>query len=114
MSKTLERKEEEKVWFTPEQRNNLGKMFDLVDDAFKIMCDNLVAHHDGVLLDKAIAAEKRINELRDDLRKEYLDNINESVASNFRAGMIYNDMFSSLEKVGDHIINVSEAIVGKI
>lgn len=114
MSKTLERKEEEKVWFTPEQRNNLGKMFDLVDDAFKIMCDNLVAHHDGVLLDKAIGAEKRINELRDDLRKEYLDNINESVASNFRAGMIYNDMFSSLEKVGDHIINVSEAIVGKI
>lgn len=114
MSKTLERKEEEKVWFTPEQRNNLGRMFDLVDTAFKIMCDNLVAHHDGVLLDKAIAAENKINDLRDELRKDYLDNLNDDTPGNFRAGMIYHDMFSSLEKVGDHIINVSEAVIGKV
>ncbi|MGM0479951.1 MAG: Na/Pi cotransporter family protein, partial [Bacteroidota bacterium] len=33
MSKTLERKSSEKIWFTPEQRNNLASMFDLVDRA---------------------------------------------------------------------------------
>jgi Na+/phosphate symporter len=30
------------------------------------------------------------------------------------SGMIYSDLFSSLEKVGDHVINVSEAVAGKI
>lgn len=114
ISKTIERKNEEKAWFTPEQRNKLGEMFDLVDDAFTIMCDNLVAHHDGVVLDKAKSAEKRINEFRDELRKEYLEGLSDNTEINFRAGMIYSEIFSSLEKVGDHIINVSEAVVGKI
>lgn len=114
MSKALERKNDEKAWFTPEQRNNLADMFDLVDNAFKIMCENLVSHHDGVLLDNAKYAEKAINQKRDELRKEYLDSLSDTSVNNFRAGMIYNELFSSLEKVGDHIINVSEAVVGKI
>lgn len=115
MSKSLERKNDEKAWFTPEQRNGLSEMFDLVDAAFNIMCDNLVAHHDSVVLEPAKLAERRINEKRDELRKDYLNSLSEnSDPTNFRGGMIYNDMFSSLEKVGDHIINVTEAVVGKI
>ena len=38
----------------------------------------------------------------------------ESAEYGFQNGMIYNDLFSSLEKVGDHVINVNEAIAGKI
>jgi len=114
MSKSLERKNKEKAWFTPEQRNNLRDLFVLVDAAFVIMIENLVAHHDTVVLDGAKLAERRINEKRDELRSDYLDSLIDNSAVNFRAGMIYNDMFSSLEKVGDHIINVSEAVTGKI
>ncbi len=115
MSKTLERKQEDKAWFSPEQRNNLVEMFDLVDKAFDIMLENLLEHHDRVSLDKAIAAEKAINKKRDKMRKEYLASLSgENLELNFRSGLIYNELFSSLEKVGDHIINVSEAVVGKI
>ena len=89
-------------------------MYNLVDEAFKVMVDNLVAHHDGVLLEPAKQAEKRINEKRDQLRKSYLKEITESKDFNMQGGMVYNNMFSSLEKVGDHIINVTEAVVGKI
>lgn len=113
MSKTIERKSEEKLWFTPEQRNNLAKMFDLVDDALAIMYANLQEQHIKVNLDRANAAEDRINEKRNELRKAYLESLSNQDA-NFKAGMVYNDLFSSLEKVGDHVINVSEAIVGKI
>ena len=115
MSKTIERKQEEKAWFTPEQRNSLIEMFDLVDQAFVIMCENLNAHHDKVTLDAAIAAEKAIDKKRDKMRKEYLASLSgENLESNFKSGLIYNELFSALEKVGDHIINVSEAVVGKI
>jgi phosphate:Na+ symporter len=114
MSKGIERKDELKIWFTPEQRKNLFALFDLVDEAFVIMVANLKEHHGGVLLDPAQTAERRINEKRDTLRNEYLKNISDDKEHNIQGGLIYNDLFSSLEKVGDHIINVSEAVVGKI
>ncbi len=114
ISKTIERKDEQKIYFLPEQRNSLGEMFNLVDDAFKIMIDNLIAHHEGVLLDPAKQAEVRINEMRDKLRIAYLQDLSDNKDFNMQGGMIYKDVFSSLEKVGDHIINVTEAVVGKI
>lgn len=114
MSKSIERKDELRIWFTPEQRNNLSEMFDLVDHAFEIMLENLKSHHDGVIIDKAVLAERKINEKRDELRSEYLENISDNKEYNLKGGMVYNDLFSSLEKVGDHIINVSEAVVGQI
>ncbi len=114
MSKTLERKSSEKIWFTPEQRNNLASMFDLVDKAFKIMIDNLQKHSGTVTMDEAREIENAINMKRDDLRKDYLDNLSQSDELHLRGGLIYNDMFASLEKVGDHIINVTEGVIGKV
>jgi phosphate:Na+ symporter len=49
--------------------------------------------------------------LRNKLRKEYLKKI-EKGEMPIQTGMIYNNLIHSLEKVGDHIFNISEAIVG--
>jgi phosphate:Na+ symporter len=38
----------------------------------------------------------------------------ESGAYNVKSGLIYNDLFSSCEKIGDHVINVSEAMAGEM
>lgn len=114
ISKTLERKSEEKIWFNPEQRNNLGKMFDLIDKAFDIMIANLNEESSKVSLAPAKEIETEINVMRDELRKDYLDNLHKSDELHLRGGLIYNDVFASLEKVGDHIINVSEGVVGKV
>jgi phosphate:Na+ symporter len=114
MSKMIKRKEKERVWFTPEQRNNISEMFGLVDEAFKVMVENLSLEYEEVDIIKAVEAEKRINEKRDQLRKGYINSITSDNEGNLRGGMIYNDMFESIEKVGDHIINVTDAITGKI
>ena len=113
MSKAIERKDEHKIWFIPEQRTSLMEMFKLVDHAFNIMIDNLNADWADVTLDTANVAENNINKKRDEMRAEHLQNIGKS-DFNMESGMIFNNLFSSCEKVGDHIINVSEAIVGKI
>ncbi|MCB0477123.1 MAG: Na/Pi cotransporter family protein [Crocinitomicaceae bacterium] len=110
ISKQLERKDEQKLWFTPEQREGLMKMIDLVDSAFEIMRENLKAEYGSVNIDEAKEKEKEINSMRNKLRKNHLISL-ENDSQGLRTGMIYNDCFSSLEKVGDHIINVSEAIV---
>ena len=49
--------------------------------------------------------------MRNKLRKEYLTKI-EKGEFKIQTGMIYNNMIHSLEKVGDHIHNITEAIVG--
>ncbi len=114
MSKSIERKDEQKIWFDPDQRNNLGKMFDLVDEAFKIMISNLNASSDSVIIDPAEEVEMRINKMRNKLRKKYIRDLSDDKDFNMKGGLVYFDLFSSLEKVGDHIINVSEAVVGRI
>lgn len=113
MSKAIERKDEMKVYFLPEQRDSLMHMLGLVDNAFEIMVTNLNSEWSGVLIQDAEDAEAKINKKRDEMRKEHLQNMNKK-DFNMESGMVFSNLFSSCEKVGDHVINVSEAIVGKI
>ena len=113
MSKTIERKIEEKVWFTPNQRDKLMKMMGLIDEAFVIMTDNLSLSTSEIDIGIARQKENEINEYRDYLRKKHLESV-EKGNYQIRNGMIFTDLFSSCEKIGDHIMNVSEALVGEI
>jgi phosphate:Na+ symporter len=113
ISKTIERKDEKKIYFIPEQRNSLIEMFKLLDTSFDVMVDNLGADWDGVSVESANVCENAINKKRDEMRKEHFDNINKKDA-NMESGMIFSNLFSNCEKVGDHVINVTEAITGMI
>lgn len=113
MSKAIERKDEKKVYFLPEQRDSLMEIFGLVDEAFVTMVENLNAEWEGVSMEKAVEIEARINKKRNAMRKEHLQNLG-STDFNMESGMAFSNLFSSCEKVGDHIINVTEAIVGRI
>lgn len=113
MSKSMERKLDERLWFTPEQRTQLQDMLGLLENAFNVMHRNLGADPDEISLDEAVEAEQMINGKRDQLRRIHLKSI-ESGDYNVKSGLIYNDLFSSIEKVGDHVINVSEALAGEM
>ncbi|MBK7270856.1 MAG: Na/Pi cotransporter family protein [Flavobacteriales bacterium] len=113
MSKAMERKLDERLWFTPEQRENLQQMMGLLERAFGVMYRNLEVEREQVSLDEAVMVEEQINQLRDQLRKAHLRSI-ESGDYNIRSGLVYNDLFASCEKVGDHLINVSEALSGEV
>jgi phosphate:Na+ symporter len=114
VSKTIEQKIENNAYFTPEQRNNLNEMCDKVTEAFDVMVKNLnTPQYDIVTKDHAMDLEYDINKMRDKFRKENLTKIGDD-GYNVKSAMIYNNIYSSFEKVGDHIINVTEAIVGEI
>jgi phosphate:Na+ symporter len=110
MSLTLYRKETERVWFSPEQRKNLQNMVKLLDEAFAIMIENLRSDYTKVDFTKALEKEHQINAMRDKLRVEHFEHI-ERQEYNIKSGIFYSDLFYSLEKVGDHIVSVTEAIV---
>ena len=112
MSKNIERKLDDKTWFTPEQRNNLLGMFMLLEDAMDIMVNNLASEYDVVSLYAADLKEVEINKRRNELRKEHFKSM-EQGDYNIQSGLIYTDLFSSCEKIGDQVINVTEAITGE-
>jgi phosphate:Na+ symporter len=112
MSKAIERKIEKKIWFTPEQRKNILDMFEMVESALKTMNENLASSYGSVVLDKAKEKETALNKFRKTIRKEHFVSV-EKGDYNFASATIYADLFNSLEKVGDHTINVSEGITGE-
>ncbi len=113
MSKSLERKNDERLWFSPEQRQELLDMMMLVDRAFHVMEGNLNGEAEHVSLNEAVLVEQRINQRRDHLRRDHLKDL-DSDDHNVRTGMVYNDLFSSCEKLGDHIVRVSQALAGRL
>ncbi|MBT3611464.1 MAG: Na/Pi cotransporter family protein [Flavobacteriales bacterium] len=111
MSISIERKKEKKADFTNEATKSIENMLSEVQLSLNIMNNNLNSEYVQVSLTEASSAEININNIRNKLRKSYLRKI-ERGEMKIQTGMIYNNLIHSLEKIGDHIFNVSEAIVG--
>ena len=112
MSKDISRKIEDEVDFNEEQVKGILKMLDTIEEAFKAMNKNLSKDYRRVTMDEAFRKEADINLQRNKLRKQHLKRM-EDKEYNIKSGTIYKDLFYSCEKVGDHIINVTEAITGE-
>jgi phosphate:Na+ symporter len=113
MSKTFESKTEKKVYFDPKQRESLNEMLDLIDRSFEIMNENLNSEYGKIDVKQANDVEEELQTLRDDLKKAYLKKV-EKGDQNIRGSIIYNEVFSHIAKIGDHIVNISQAVGGKV
>ena len=109
LAKGCKRKFNQKQSFLPNSIKNVHSMFDLIDEAFDTMIYNLEHDYHLVSLKKANDIEKRINQYRTELKQEHLNNIKEKKYT-YQSGVIYSDIFLECEKLGDFIINVSEAL----
>lgn len=109
LARTVNRMREQNIKFKSSALEKLELMFNLVEEALSIMRENLQQDELAVSLDKAKLLESQINNYRNQLKSEHLDNLANKVYS-YEAGIIFNDLFSECEKLADYIINVSEAI----
>ena len=108
---TRKNKREDAVHFDASLNANLAHMSELVQKALDVMDSNL-KDYDNVDLDAAYAAENDINAYRDMLRSQHLDALKLGIY-NYAIGNAYSGLYALYEKLGDYIINVSEAIGGK-
>ena len=91
--------------------DRLNKMMELVEKGYDAMIENLKNEHLNDI-SNALNCEYNINECRNHLREEHIVNI-ESSSYNYLTGVYYMDVLAELEKIGDFLINVSQAVVGK-
>jgi phosphate:Na+ symporter len=112
MSKTYERILNDGLCVPPDALDELQEMLRTVHDALIFMTRNLKISASKVDLKKAIEHENKINNLRDCLRNRHYGRLEQGAYSP-RIGVMYLDLLNRLEKVGDHVINVNEAIAGQ-
>ena len=87
--------------------DRLNKMMDLVQKGYDVMIDNL--KNDNLKdITNAENCEYNINECRNHMREEHIVNI-ENNSYNYLTGVYYMDVLSELEKIGDFLINISQA-----
>lgn len=109
LAKAINRRNEQNVSFPEELTNKLKHMFALVEDTLTTMCNNLNQEYKEVTAKKAYELEQAINDYRTILKQEHLIAIEEK-RYDYPTGILYNDMFSECEKIGDYAINVTQAI----
>ena len=111
ISRILSRRNIHNKTFDQETVKKLNAMVDLVDNAYSVMITNLNLAEKGELeeIANAYAAEDRINGLRDNLRDEEINSLEDN-RKNYQTSVYYMDIVSELEKMGDFMINISQAL----
>ncbi len=112
MSRDLEKFFEGDIIFNSEQKAGVFSILDEIDKAFEIMNANLSEDYENVAIEPAYEQETRINKQKKALQKKHTKRI-ETKMYNINSDSVYKDLFFACEKIGDHIINVSEAVTGQ-
>jgi phosphate:Na+ symporter len=110
LAKMIDDRNKAGVHFSEEMEKNLSGIFELVGQALEIMMKNLELAYNNVEIAEALEVETQINQYRDRLRVKHLEDIDNKVYR-YSDGIYYSGIYSILEKLGDHIINVTESIV---
>ena len=110
ISRILSRRNSHGKTFTDEQKAKIETMLKAVDKAYGIMIDNLKAEKFEPLgLRLATDCEIEISDLRNNIREEEIHKI-ETDGSNYQSSVYYLDTISEIERMGDFIINISQAL----
>ncbi len=111
VAKIIARKQESRVAFNDEIYKNIDNMFAYVKKAMKnmlVLLEDLENVHEEDII-TSYNREREINNLRNSLRIENIENIN-TQHYEYQAGIYYMDLIGDLERTGDYIINVVDTV----
>lgn len=99
--------------FSAKQIEKVETMLSLVDKAYEVMIANLESSENGQAeLRRAVDCEIEINDMRNMLREEEILRL-EQQGAEYQSSVYYLDIVSEIERMGDYIINISEALQSK-
>jgi phosphate:Na+ symporter len=105
-----ERKIEQKLSFSDKA---LGEITELKTETEQ-MCDSIIyamEKNDITSAISALASENNINRMQIGLRRSHVSRMAEGICS-AESGLIFIDLVDNVEKIGDHLTNIAQAVVG--
>ncbi|MBP1950909.1 Na/Pi cotransporter family protein [Virgibacillus litoralis] len=100
-----------KVYLTEQAEEDLNNMFDLTILTIKQAVEAL----DKMDREEALAVvqkEDQIDKMERTYRKKHIIRMNEGLCSG-SAGIVFVDIISNLERIGDHAVNIAEEVLGE-
>ena len=105
-----ERKIEQKLSFSDSAVAETAQLQKEVEQ----MCDcviNALEKNDIEAAKSALVNEEHLNKMQIDFRRSHVQRMSESVCSP-EAGLIFIDLVDNVEKVGDHLNNIAQGVIG--
>jgi phosphate:Na+ symporter len=87
---------------------------DVLRKEIKLMCDNIITalkDNDMKGAKSSLAQENNLNRMQIEFRRSHVDRMTEGICSP-QAGLIFIDLVDNIEKIGDHLTNIAQAIIG--
>lgn len=112
MTKNYERLKREDVNLPANARDELMEIMQLSMKSIKLMRQNLNPNKQRVPLKDIIETEKSINKKRKQIFTMHFERLEKGIYAP-KVGVLFIDFVNRSERVGDHVMNVHEAILGK-
>jgi phosphate:Na+ symporter len=87
---------------------------DVLRNEIDQMCDNIItALEDNNIKEakSALVHENNLNRMQMEFRRSHVERMTEGICSP-QAGLIFIDLVDNVEKIGDHLTNIAQAIIG--
>ncbi|MCA1025470.1 Na/Pi cotransporter family protein [Cytobacillus kochii] len=107
----MDYKKANKVSITESAMKDLDDMFQLTISTVSEALEAL-DHNDKEAAQHVVQKEDQIDKMERKLRKQHIIRLSEGVCSG-QAGIVYVDILSNLERIGDHAVNIAEAVLGE-
>ena len=111
LSRSIDSKNQQKVWFNQDMRDDLNQMFLLLSNAYLLLLENLRNEYTKADIENPIIIEKQINDLRDSLRLKNIENLRNGTYLHLN-GNFFNDFVFRCEKIGDLICDINNSLSG--
>lgn len=108
--KLLRRKYDMKLSFSENGKKEIIETAGKVKEFLDLITPHITSTSTNIM-PRAEVIENRIDELKKELRKSHIQRLNEDKC-NVDSGIIFLDMVSRFEKIGDHAYNIAETISG--
>ncbi|MDD5503933.1 MAG: Na/Pi cotransporter family protein [Candidatus Omnitrophica bacterium] len=86
----------------------LSHVDDMITRAIEALSENSVQK-----AKKVLQIEDKVNELTELFRKNHIDRLGQN-RCNVLSGIVFLDMLSNFEKIGDHVTNIAQAVMGRL
>ena len=99
-----------KTFFSDSALEDLQTMYAITLETVKKSIDALDQNEKDLAIE-VLKKERSIDEMEKSLRKKHIARMNEGKCS-VKSGIVFVDIASNLERIGDHAVNIAETVLG--
>ena len=112
IAEIAERRMEQKLTFTEDAVTDSGTM---IQEAYDMLENIIVALEKNSIqaAHAALTSENKLNRMQVRFRRGHVQRMTDGTCS-ARSGLIFIDLVDNLEKIGDHLTNIAQSVIGGI